>query len=264
VKCHEFQECVCEIIDKRLSEDRTKELMEHATMCPHCLFEYESLKTAKSIVQSKMHRTSVPQDLYYSIVKATAHSPGFSRFKKLFGFSLNPVVAFIVLALVGVGIYTLFFPSSVNRDANFIDQSITNYEAAVGGSWRPQMVSNHDNVRTFLEKEVNFDVAIPNIKGCKSCGGKYSNFRGMKLAHVVLDVSGTIIYLYQTCFSETVKGDKIWLPEEAKEKLKKTEVYSQSLPHNATLVLWKHKNTLCAAVSKMDKDQLMALLHENE
>ena len=266
MKCNEFSECVCEIIDKRLSDEKTNELLEHAMVCPKCKFEFESLKTAKKIVQSKIQRESVPGDLYFSILNATVNASPISAVRKFFGMRLNPVVVFIVLALIGVGIYSIFSPSasSVPDDANIINQSINNYQAVIGGSIKPQLVSSHDNVRSFLEKEVNFAVNVPPMKGCTSCGGRLSIFKGVKLAHVVFNVGGSIVYIYQANLAEALKGDKIALPDDAKNELEKTDWYVKELPGNETIILWKYKNTLCAAVSKMGKQHLMALLTNSE
>ena len=75
VNCYEFRECVCEIVDKRLNEERTNELLRHADLCPHCKFEFQSMQATKNIVQTKIKRESVPADVYYSIQKKTHPLP---------------------------------------------------------------------------------------------------------------------------------------------------------------------------------------------
>ena len=241
-------------------------MLEHASVCPKCKFEFESLKATKAIVQKNFQRENVPGDLYFSILKATVNASSGSAIRKFFGYRLNPVIALIVIALVGVGVYSIFFPSasSVPDDANIITQSINNFQAVIGGSIKPQLVSSHDNVRSFLEKEVNFAVNVPPMKGCTSCGGKYSIFKGVKLAHVVFNVDGNIVYIYQADLDEALRGDKIALPDDAKKALEKSEWYIKELPRHETIVLWKYKNTLCAAVSKMEKKHFMALLTNSE
>ncbi len=267
MNCNEFNQCVCEIIDKRLSAERTQELLDHATMCPHCKYEYESLKAAKNIVHSKVHRENVPTDLYYSIVKATIHSPGKFWLKRFFGFSLNPVIAFVVLIFFAVGIYSLFLPthSPMPDEANIISQSLKNYQAVIGGSIKPSMVDDEENVRTYLEKEVSFTVNVPKMPGCSWCGGVLSNFKGTKLAHVVYGLGDKkFVYLYQADMAEVLEGKTIGLPDEAKVELEKTNWYVQEFPDSTTIVLWKYQNTLCAAVSKMDKEHLIAMFTEKK
>ncbi len=267
VNCYEFRECVCEIVDKRLNEERTNELLRHANVCPQCKFELQSMQATKNILQTKIQRRSVPADVYYSISNATLNTGNTSWFKKLFGFQLNPVVAFVAAAVVAVGIYSLFIPSNngMPEEANIISQSLKNYQAVIGGTLKPQLVSNEDDVRSFLAKEVTFDVNVPKMKGCNSCAGMLSSFNGVKLAHVVHQVGDkNIIYIYQVAMNDAMDGTTIGLPDEVKDELKKTDWYVRELADNKTIVVWKYKNTLCAAVSEMKKDELIALLTEKE
>ena len=267
MKCSEFKECVCEIVDKRLSDEQTKELMQHAHVCPHCNFEFTSMQATKNIVHEKLQRQSVPSDVYYSIINAALDSSNTSWFKKLFGFKLNPAIALVAIALIAIGIYSLFNPSSggMPEEANIISQSLKNYQAVIGGSIKPQLVSTEDAVRTFLAKEVAFDVNVPRMKGCSSCAGVLSNFNGVKIAHVVYQVEGeNVIYIYQASMNDAMEGTTIGLPEDARDELKRTDWYVRELSDSMTIVMWRYKNTLCSAVSSMKKDQLIALLTEKE
>ena len=267
MKCSEFKECVCEIVDQRLSDERTNELMQHAHVCPHCNFEYKSMQATKNVVHSKLQRQSVPSEVYYSIINATLNSSNSSWFRKLFGFQLNPAIALVAVAVVAIGIYSLFIPSTPGMadEANIISQSLKNYQAVIGGSIKPQLVSTEDAVRSFLAKEVGFDVNVPKMKGCSSCAGRLSEIDGVKLAHVIYQVDEkNIIYIYQASMSDAMDGTTIGLPDEAREELKKTDWYVRELANNMTLVMWRYKNTLCSAVSGMKKDEMIALLTEKE
>ena len=267
MKCDEFKECVCEIVDKRLSDERTNEMLEHARVCHQCNFEYRSTQAAKQIVHSKLQRQSLPPEIYYSIVNAAAASSGRPFFKRLFGFNLNPAVALVIIAAAAVGLYSLFFTSKngIREDANIISQSLKNYQAVIGGSIKPQFVSSEEDVRSYLTKEVSFDVNVPKMKGCSSCSGTFSNFNGIKLAHVVYQVRGkNVIYIYQASMNDAMDGKTIGLPDEVRDELKRSDWYIRELPDNTTIVMWRYKNTLCSAVSDMKKDQMIALLTEKE
>ncbi|MEW5798478.1 MAG: hypothetical protein AB1728_05685 [Bacteroidota bacterium] len=262
MNCKEFQECACEIVDKRLSKERTEELLQHASICPHCQYELRALQSVKTVLHEKVQRKSVPADLYYAILNRTMNESGTSWFQKLFGFKLNPAIAVVAMAVVLVGAYSLFFPvASIADESNIINQSLDNYQAVIGGTIKPQLVSNHDEVRSFLQKEVNFSVNVPKMKNCKSCAGVLSIFKGVKLAHVVYEMEGNIIYIYQANLDDVMKGDKIGLPENVKAELEKNKWYIEET-NNKTVVLWQYKNTICAAVSKLKKDHLIALLTE--
>lgn len=266
MNCSEFRECVCEIVDKRLPEERTSELMQHASICPHCSFEYRSLQATKQAVHDKMKRESVPADVYYGIMNATLNRSGSSWFRKLFGFRLNPVIAVVMLAFVGVGIYSLVIPSGsgMPEDANILSQSLKNYQAVIGGSIKPQLVSTEDAVRSFLSKEVPFHVVVPKMKGCNSCAGVLSSFNGIKLAHVVYQVGEKdILYIYQADMKDAMQGTTIGLPDDARDELQATGWYVREEPNGVTVVMWKVNNTLCSAVSTMKKDDMVALLSGN-
>lgn len=265
MNCNDFKECACEVVDKRLSEDKTREVLQHATVCPHCQYELNALATSKKIVHDKIHRVSVPTDLYYAILRKTVHRPGFSFFGRFFGFAINPAITMVALIVVIVGAYSLLFPTAtISDDANIIQQSLNNYQAVIGGGITPQFISSNDNVRSFLEKEVPFAVNVPKMKNCSTCAGVLSSFNGVKLAHVVYKVGDNIIYIYQADMDEAMKGEKIGLPAEAKTELLKTDWYIQENSDGRTIVLWKYKNTLCAAVSGMSKSELMALITDKE
>lgn len=265
MNCKDFQECACDIIDKRLSEERTTELLQHANVCPHCKYELQALQTAKSAVQTKVHRSPVPAEVYYSITASLSQQSGASWFHKLFGVKLNPAIAFVAVAVIAVGIYSLFYPTSVpSDDPDIINQSVANYQAVIGGSIQPQLVSSNDEVKSFLEKQVNFAVNVPKMKNCKSCAGVLSIFNGVKLAHVVYKVNGNVVYIYQANMDDVLKGEKITLSDEVKTELATTNWYIKEESNGKTIVVWRYKNTLCTAVSTLPKDQLIALLTEKD
>jgi hypothetical protein len=265
VNCKEFQECACDAVDKRLDTDRAQALIQHAADCPHCQYELNSLRLTKEIVHDKIPLCSVPTDVYYAIVNKTFGSPRFSWLSGWFGMKINLAGAFVVIAAVAIGIYSLFIPSSgIPDDSNIIHQSLNNYQAVIGGSIKPQLVSNHDNVRTFLQNAVNFSVNVPKMKGCNSCAGVFSNFKGVPLAHVVYQIGDDVVYIYQADLNEAMKGDKIGLPLDVKNEIVNTDWYIREIPDGRTIVLWRYQNTLCAAVSSMKKEQLVSLLTDKE
>jgi hypothetical protein len=149
----------------------------------------------------------------------------------------------------------------MSDESNIISQSLKNYQAVIGGSIKPQLVSSEDEVHSFLEKDVSFDVNVPKMKGCSSCSGTLSSFNGVKLAHVVYELGDkSIIYIYQADLNEAMNGTSIGLPDEAKQELQKTDWYIREFEGNKTIVMWRYKNTLCSAVSEMKKDELIVAL----
>ncbi len=272
MKCSEFRNLVCDCIDNRLSKEAANELNEHSCRCPHCKTEYDSVYIAKSVVQKKIPRASVPTDVYYSILQQTRTTHRFIPLFliRLFGESaLNPVVTFIFVLIVALGgISLLQTPNAhpVSAEKNIINQSLKNYAAVMGGTIKPAMVSQQaDDVKKFLAKEVQFDVNVPAMEGCEWCGGVLSSFDGVQLAHVVYKIGGVgIIYIYQAEYNDAMNGEKITLPENVKASLIKTGWYVEQTSDKQSIALWKHENTLCVAVSAIEKNTLLALLTEKK
>jgi hypothetical protein len=263
--CKEFLECACDYVDRRMSANMVEDFLHHAKACPHCKFELHALQASKTIAAKTFSRQSVPSEVYYAILNKTINEPIKVNFlQKLFP-RFNPVIVTMFLVAVSVGIYSFFFTTQQKPgNSNFIDQSLSYYSAALGGSFKPELVSDHETVRTFLEKETHFAVNVPKVKKCKSYSGKCSDYKGMKLAHVNFQLNGNTIYIFQADLDEVLKGEKIGLPDEAKNALVKSNWYVKEISDNQTLVLWKYKHTICAAVSDMKKDNLVAILNEKE
>lgn len=270
--CREFQELISEAVDNRLRSDVQSHFATHATLCPPCRSEFEVEQITKSVVQKNVLHRSVPGELYYSVLKSVRESSSSSRswLSAFFGEAfLNPAVALVALLMVAVGAVSLLQKNNaipISNDKNIIVQSLNNYSAAMTGMFKPTLVS-HDpsDVKDYLAKETSFEVNVATLEGCDWCGGFLSDFDGVKLAHVVYKIGGEgLLYVYQVDMNEAIHGNKIGLPENAKAALAKTGWYFEQTNDKCNVVLWRHKNTLCAAVSRIDKDKMVALLSEKE
>jgi len=148
---------------------------------------------------------------------------------------------------------------------DIIVQSISNYHAVLKGEFVPQVKSDKpEQVRTFFDGKTEFPVFIPVMKECTLIGGVVNDFHGMHLAHVVYKHGQQTIYLYQACRESVMKGDKLNLSPEVKTDLERTGWHCCTAPDGAAIVLWARGNTLCAAVSAMNGDHLMAHLVDGD
>ncbi len=182
---------------------------------------------------------------------------------------LNPAVALVALVLIAVGAVSLLqknnaVPLSSNR--NIITQSLNNYSAAMTGSLKPALIS-HDagDIKDYLAKDTPFEVSVATLDDCDWCGGVLSEIDGVRLVHVVYKIGGEgLLYVYQVDMREAMRGNTIGLPENARASLAKTGWYFEQTPDLCNVVLWRHKNTLCAAVSKIGREKMIALLSEKD
>ncbi len=274
MNCSQVYELISEAVDNRLSDAVKRGFEAHIEECWQCQSEFKAEQIIKSVVQHRLRHTAVPADVYGSVVHALAQeqqSQKRSWFAALFNQPIfNPAVAFVFVVTIAVGTYSIINNSLTHRlpnEKNIISQSIKNYTAVMAGVIKPQIMSHQaDDVKDYFKRDVPFDVSVASTEGCDWCGGALSEFDGVKLANVVYKFGGeqNLLYVYQTDFDEAMKGEKIGLPRNAKEALKKTGWYFEDKPGKYNLVVWKQKHTLCAAVSKMDRQKMIAFLTDNE
>ncbi len=270
--CREFQELITEAVDKRLHTTIAHHYTAHAGVCPYCRNEFEIEQLTKSVLKAKVQRQSVPSNVSDSVlatVERLRPSSG-NWLTGIFGEAfLNPAVALVALLLVAVGAVSLLQKNNaipISSSKNIITQSLNNYSAAMTGALKPSLVS-HDpgDVKDFLSKDTPFDVSVATLDECDWCGGVLSEIDGVRLVHVVYKIGGEgLLYVYQVDMNEAMRGNKVGLPENAKASLAKTGWYFEQTPDLCNVVLWRHKNTLCAAVSKIDRDKMIALLSEKD
>jgi len=272
VDCKEFQESISEAVDNRLESDSKQHFSSHAKACPACRNEYEREQITKSVLSKRVQHQTVPQEVRSALLNALHDIRPASRswFAGMFGEAfLNPAVALVAFLMFASGAVSLLQKNNaipVSSDKNIIAQSLQYYSAAMTGALKPTMVS-HDagDVREYLSKKTSFDVSVASLDDCDWCGGIFSDIDGVRLVHVVYKIGGEgILYVYQVDMDEALRGTKVALPENAKSVLAKTGWYFEQTPDRCNVVLWKHKNTLCAAVSKMDKEKMVALLSNKD
>ena len=270
--CREFHELISEAVDKRLHRDIISQFTAHAGDCPSCRSEFEMEQITKSVVHAKVQRQSAPSDVYASLFSEVEKLRPSSKswMTAIFGEAfLNPAVALVALLLVAVGAISLLQKNNaipISSEKNIITQSLNNYSAAMTGTLKPTMVS-HDpgNIKDFLSKDTPFEVSVAALSDCDWCGGILSDINGIRLVHVVYKIGGEgLLYVYQVDMNEAMRGNKIGLPENAKASLTKTGWYFEQTPDRCNVVLWRHKNTLCAAVSKIERDKMIALLSDKD
>ena len=61
-----------------------------------------------------------------------------------------------------------------------------------------------------------------------------------------------------------MKGEKLSLPSAAKEELERTGWFTESEPDGRSIVLWEKGRTLCAAVARMNKEELISCLASDD
>jgi hypothetical protein len=148
---------------------------------------------------------------------------------------------------------------------NVLRQSMDNYRAVLAGSITPQIASSDPaSVMKLFEGVTTFPVHIPKLRQCTLVGGVLNAYEGTPLAHVVYQHGEKLIYMYQACWTTVQEGKNLMVPDEVKESLRKTGWYTATLENGQTMALWVRGRTLCAAVSEVSSEELIACLTSEE
>lgn len=273
MNCNEVQQHMGDAIDGVLSTQARADFFSHLHLCGPCRNEYEIETMAKNIVRSKLSRRLTPSDLYHSVVQtvqkeleADLRAPGL--LEKIFGGRVLPPAIAGALALIG-----LFFLSNPLSDSprgefthnasnDVINQSLRNFLLVQSGELRPAMISCYPEVMVgyFRENGFEFAVSLPSMDSCDWYGAISGEYSGVKTAHVIYKRGPDLIYVYQIGKDEVLKGSVLELPASARKALAETGWYTDPAHPDCNVVLWTADDALCAAVSSMKKDRLLALL----
>lgn len=278
MNCNEFQEQVSPAVDNLLTQEVMARFVEHARECSRCRHEYQVESATKALVCQRTRMVRTPPEVVERISqllereRRTGVSVTESRWTQILHRPVfKPALGLGIAVAVIFMLFTLYRPPSdpaplqLSSLNNVISQSLENYGAVVNGSIKPQLVSSEPELlKNFFSGRTEFPVLVPGLKGCELVGGVLNQHAGANLAHVVYVHGGEVVYMYEACWETVMKGEKLHLPAPAKEELIRTGWFSQTEPDGKTLVLWTNGKTLCAAVSRMKKNDLMSCLASAE
>ncbi|MFN0157746.1 MAG: anti-sigma factor family protein [Bacteroidota bacterium] len=274
MECREFQDHVTAAVDNRLSEETKSGFLAHAGKCPQCRGEYESESLTKSIVRSRLGMVRTPEAVRARVANLLlAQNQGQAYRVREWVRSLQESVYFkpaVAFAAACIAVVILLSPQDTSSpiqqasllSGNVIQQSFANYRAVVDRRIQPE-VTEFEKMAGYFSGKTTFPVLVPKMKRCSLIGGILNDYEGLKLAHVVYKHDNEVVYLYQACWKEVQKGERISLPEEAKQELRRTGRYSTALDDGYSIVLWTDGRTLCSAVAHMPENDLIACVSDD-
>jgi hypothetical protein len=277
VDCQQFQQLITSAVDQRLTRLEMEAFVDHAAKCHTCRYDYELESAARTIVQSRLKMVKTPHALTESIARKihqidqeeAATEKKESRAKRPAFPFLKPM---LVIALLGAAVYAImlspfgFGPTpGMPMGSDLLAQSVSNFHAVLAGVMQPQLVSDKpDQVRQWLSEKTSFSVHVPALNSCTLVGASANEYHGMKLAHVVYKHDGQVIYLFQAPYDRVMEGNGLVLSADAKVQLAKEGSFSNVAPGGDTVILWVLGNTLCAAVSRIDRKEMTKVLAASE
>ncbi len=249
--------------------------VDHAAKCNTCRSDYEMESAVKTIVQTRLKMVKTPEALTESISREICQidqDQGAAEKKQIRARILAFPIIKPMLALLLVSAAVLAFvlspfglaPATL-AGSDVLAYSVSNFHEVLAGLMPPQVLSDSPaQVREFLSGKASFPVHVPALDNCTLVGASASEYRGMKLAHVVYKHAGQMIYMVQAPYDRVKAGDGLALSDDAKQELARTASFSNVTPGGETVILWVLGNTLCAAVSRIDRSELSRCLTSSD
>ena len=275
MNCNEVHELFGTAIDGALQKGEEGNFRQHIAACPPCRTAFELESLAKRIVRQKIKRVPAPPHLYEHVLRtvrgAEDSAPGVPGWLDRL-FSVRVVVPVLATGAAAVALVVLLSPgggldpATRHTAANdIINQSIINFALVRSGELKPTMVSCYpEGVVGFLERNgARFAVNVKPMENCDWYGAMSSDYDGVKLAHIVYKLGDDLVYVYQVSENEVKEGSLLRMPSAASKAIAATDWYTDPDHPDCNVVLWRTNGALCAAVSTMKKDRLLALLTTN-
>jgi anti-sigma factor RsiW len=267
-ECTEYHQLVTAAVDNRLEHQEREALETHLHGCGQCRREFELQSLTKTFLANRTTPLPTPhhvrEGICRNVLQMVPSAEGTSWIFSQQRF-VRPAFA------IGVACLALLLwvmnpsPNVEHTQAGFssdvIFQSLANYRGVIAGDITPQVVSErNDEVRSFFTDKTTFPVLVPRIKDCTLLGGVLNEHAGFPLAHLLYRHGDDIIYVYQACWETIQQGKTLYLDASICDQLNRTGWYSMSGPEDQTVVLWLKGRTLCAAVSRLTREDLIACL----
>lgn len=270
MNCPDFQQQITAAVDSRLKPGEMATFLEHAGLCLPCRESYVNERSIVAFVHQRVGRMSTPPEVVAGIlegIRREAPAPLFLMrmwraplAKPAMGVSLAVVVLLLIVSRPSPHLPLLSVVPGGSK-GDIIRQSVSNYHAVLKGDIVPQLVSDlPERLRAFFEARREFPVLVPVMEECTLVGGIMNDYEGAPLAHLVYKHGEQTIYLFQACRETVHRGETLHLSPDAWKDLERIGWYCGATPEGDGIVVWVKDATICAAVSRMSGEHLMAHL----
>ena len=272
--CDEVLEHLGLVLDGSFSGRAREEFFSHLSMCARCRREFELETIAQQLVRKSVKHVVTPHNVRNFVLGSMreefAHvEERVSLVDRLFGRRFFPslVTALVVIAMIYY--FAPLEPSdsrlAVHTASNdVIFQLLQNFTNIREGKLKPRTVACDAAVIKSYFKKSGHDFAANTkvIDDCDWYGAMVSEFGGVRLAHIVYQTGDDVTYVYEVKKMEALEGVSLSMPPAAKQALAEKGIYTDPLHPGCNVVVWTVNETLCAAVSTMKKDKLLAFVSQ--
>lgn len=271
LNCNETHQHLVDAVDRLLPEDLHSAVLAHLKLCLPCRSEYELQLLAKQIISSKLKKSPTPDHVRSAVLAALEKEASAPSGSSLSAFLPHGrlVSAIAGSAAVILLIVFLSIPTSMNENDyahtsvnDVINRSVQNFSLVRSGELKPSMIACYPDIVVgfFEERGVDFAVSIPTDDSCDWYGAVSDTYDGVKQAHIVYKRGNDILYVYEVNKNSALLGSTFSLPAAARKSLAETGWYTDPQHSDCNVILWTVDETLCAAVSTMNKDRMLAVL----
>ncbi len=272
--CDEVLEHLGLALDGSFSGRIREEFFSHISVCARCRREFELETVARQLVRKSVKHIVTPHAVRNSVLGSLREEfaqadERVTWAERFFGRRFFPslVTALGVIALIYY--FAPLEPSgsrlAVHTASNdVIFQLLENFTRIREGQLKPKTVAcDAAVIKSYFRKNGHdFAANTKVIDDCDWYGAMVSEFGGVKLAHVVYYTGDDVTYVYEVKKVEALEGASLSMPPAAKQALAEKGVYTDPLHPGCNVVVWTANETLCAAVSTMKKDKLLAFVSQ--
>ncbi len=266
MNCLEIDRHLGDAIDGVLPDHVKKTFHDHLIMCRGCRTSFEFELFGKKMVRGKLRRVPTPDSVRTQISNSLRKEiDEVGLLQRLFGTNASlPAFAggIAIIAITLVVTSPEWFSRGGTPPNDIIAQSLQNFALIQSGELKPSIISCSPEgvIGYFDQNGVKFVVNVIPMENCDWYGAMLSEYAGGKLAHVVYKVDDHMMYVFQAKKEDILRGSLFALPATARTALAQTGWWVDPEGRDQSLVMWTMNGTLCAAVSSMKKERLLALL----
>lgn len=276
--CIEIQDRLTDIVDGRpLDGARRREVDTHVSTCPQCRAELDLARATKRALSRLARPHEVPAATVAGVRALIAEeerrvpaplppmgSTSVWRFVRR-----RPVWATAAFGAALAAVLFLLPPADGERRFNessvaFVRQAISSYDAMLHDSETIQMrTSSEQELRAFFTTNgVACEVLIPHLQNASLIGGSVTTTAHARVAHVVYRCGKHYVCLCQLKFCDACQTNGTALSDSARACLEAGRWYWYKNAEQRNVGLWKYEDTVCAATSDCNPEEIAALFTE--
>lgn len=168
---------------------------------------------------------------------------------------------FLIAAAFLFNSYLKRNPDLIEKDLVAVSRNV--FDKVEAGQIDLQFKSDNAQIlEDSMDKYLDFESYIPEVKDAVLIGGVCNEINGEKLAHFVHKKGNLIIYTLEANKKDIIeKGDKLFIAPQFKDNvISGKNWFACNKNKNRTAVIWYKDNVICSTIADMDCNDITAIL----